>query len=108
MPQMGQTRGGPLGREGTNSTLTCTLCMSVFSSYMPLCTHGEREREREREGGREGERERERGEREREREKFVDNQQLTEGRQVQRPVGQHRLWALDARVERQFIRNDCP
>jgi hypothetical protein len=34
-------------------------------------------------------------EREREREKFIDNQQVTEGRQAQRPVGKHRRWASE-------------
>jgi hypothetical protein len=37
------------------------------------------------------------GERERERERLIDNQEVTEGRYAQRPVGTHRLWALGRR-----------
>ena len=36
------------------------------------------------------------GDRDRKREEFIDNRQVSESRQVQRPVGPRRLWALAA------------
>jgi hypothetical protein len=61
------------------------VCQKRLGPEIVTCQGVMRVDDRERERETEKERKRERG--------FFDNQEVTERREAQRPVGQHRLWA---------------